>query len=63
MIPSSLIVFIIVLCIVGVALGLFNYLANPMDPKVKAIINAVIVIVLLLWVLQFFTSGHAPLFR
>lgn len=49
----SLINLVIVLIVVGVLLWLINtYL--PMDGKIKSILNAVVVIVVVLWLLQSF---------
>lgn len=49
----SLIGLIVVLAIVGVILWLINtYL--PMDPKIRMIMNVVIVIAVLLWLLSAF---------
>lgn len=49
----SLINLAIVLIVVGVLLWLINtYL--PMDGKIKTILNAVVVIVVVLWLLQSF---------
>lgn len=42
---------ILALILVGVALWLINTMI-PMDPKIKTILNVVVVIVVLLWVLQ-----------
>jgi hypothetical protein len=50
----SLINLVIVLIVVGVLLWLINSLL-PMDPKIKSILNAVVVIAVVLWLLQ--TSG------
>ena len=47
----SLITLIVVLVIVGFLLWLIQTLI-PMDPKVKILLQAVVVIVLLLWVLR-----------
>jgi hypothetical protein len=48
-----LITVVIVLIVVGVLLWLVNtYL--PMDGKIKSILNAVVVIVVVLWLLQAF---------
>ena len=48
-----LVTVIIVLIVVGVLLWLVNnYL--PMDGKIKSILNAVVVIVVVLWLLQAF---------
>ncbi len=49
----SLLTIIIVIIVVGVFLWLINtYL--PMDRKIKSILNAVVVIVLVVWLLQAF---------
>ena len=48
-----LIQVIIVLIIVGVLLWLVNNYI-PMDGKIKSILNAVVVIVVILWLLQAF---------
>ncbi len=50
----SLINLVIVLIVVGVLLWLINSLL-PMDPRIKSILNAVVVIAVVLWLLQ--TSG------
>lgn len=48
-----LVTVIVVLIVVGVLLWLINnYL--PMDHKIKSILNAVVVIVVVLWLLQVF---------
>ena len=48
-----LVTVIVVLIVVGVLLWLINnYL--PMDGKIKSILNAVVVIVVVLWLLQAF---------
>lgn len=44
---------IIVLIVVGVLLWLINNYV-PMDGKIKSILNAVVVIVVILWLLQAF---------
>lgn len=49
----SLISLLILLILVGVALYLVNSFI-PMDPKVKTILNVVVVVVLILWLLQAF---------
>jgi hypothetical protein len=49
----SLISIIISLVIVGVLLWLINSLI-PMDSKIKSILNAVVVIVTILWLLDAF---------
>ena len=48
-----LIHIIIVLVIVGILLWLINNYV-PMDGKIKSILNAVVVIVVILWLLQAF---------
>ncbi|MGZ5825381.1 MAG: Thivi_2564 family membrane protein [Croceibacterium sp.] len=48
-----LVTVVVVLIVVGVLLWLINnYL--PMDRKIKSILNAVVVIVVVLWLLQAF---------
>ena len=49
----SLISLIIVLVFVGVILWLVNNYI-PMDGKIRSILNAVVVIVVILWLLQVF---------
>jgi hypothetical protein len=49
----TLLGLIIALVIIGVILWLINSLI-PMDPKVKTILNVVVIIVLLLWLLSVF---------
>ncbi len=49
----SLIGLILTLVVVGVLLWLLNNYV-PMDSKIKAIINAVVVIVVVIWLLQAF---------
>lgn len=49
----SLISLLIVLIVVGVLLWLVNNYI-PMDGKIKSILNAVVVIVVVLWLLQAF---------
>lgn len=54
----SLIGLVIVLIVVGVLLWLVNTYV-PMDPKIKTIINAVVVIAVVIWLLQVFgLLGH-----
>ena len=57
----DLISLIIVLIVVGVILWAVNTLI-PMDAKIKTILNAVVVIVVLLWLLSLFT-GYLPHWR
>ncbi len=49
----SLIGLIITLVVVGVLLWLINNYV-PMDPKIKTILNVVVVIVVVIWLLQTF---------
>ena len=49
----SLLSIIIVLIVVGILLWLVNTYV-PMDGKIKGILNAVVVIVVVLWLLQAF---------
>ena len=57
----TLIGLIVVLVIVGVILWAINTLI-PMDPKVKTIINVIIIIAILLWLLQAFgLLGGGPI--
>lgn len=49
----TLIGLVVVLIIVGVLLYLVNTLI-PMDPKIKTIINVVVVLVVCLWLLSAF---------
>ena len=57
----DLISLIIVLIVVGVALWAVNAFI-PMDAKIKTIINAVVIIVVVLWLLSLFI-GYAPHIR
>jgi hypothetical protein len=49
----TLIGLIVTLVLVGVLLYLINAFV-PMDPKIKSILNVVVVIVLILWLLEAF---------
>ena len=49
----SLVSIVIVLVVVGVLLGLVNTYI-PMDGKIKSILNAIVVIVVVIWLLQAF---------
>jgi hypothetical protein len=49
----SLINLVIILVAVGVLLWLVNTYI-PMDPKIKSILNAVVVIAVVIWLLQAF---------
>ena len=56
----TLLGLIITLIIVGMLLWLVNtYL--PMDPKIKTILNVVVVIAVLLWLLQAFGVFGVPI--
>lgn len=54
---DMLIHLIIILVIVGLLLWAVNSFI-PMDPKVKQILNVVVVIVLILWLLKVFLGFH-----
>jgi membrane protein YdbS with pleckstrin-like domain len=60
---QMLITIIVVLLVVGVALYLINNYV-PMDPKIKQILNVVVVILVVLWllftVLPLFTHHSLP---
>ena len=56
----DLISLIIVLVVVGELLWAVNTLV-PIDGKIKMIINAIVIIVVLLWLLSLF-SGYLPHF-
>ncbi len=58
----SLISLLIVLIIVGVALYLVNNLI-PLDPKIRTIINVVVLLVILLWLAQIFLGGDLGAIR
>ena len=49
----SLVSLILILIVVGVLLWLINTYI-PMDPKIKSILNAVVVIAVVIWHLQVF---------
>jgi hypothetical protein len=49
----SLLTIVVVLIVVGVLLWLVNTYI-PMDSKIKSILNAVVVIVVVIWLLQAF---------
>ena len=49
---------VVVLIVVGVLLWLVNSFI-PLDPKIKQILNAVVVIAVVLWVLFLFVSPTA----
>lgn len=57
---SGLISVVVVLVVVGFALWMLNTYI-PMQPPIKTIINALIVLVLVLWILQAFGLVHVPL--
>lgn len=51
---------IIQVAIVLIVVGMLLYAANrflPMDPKVKQILNAVVLVLLVLWLLALFVPG------
>jgi len=48
---------LIVLVIVGVALYCLNTLV-PMDPRIKTVINALVLLVVFLWILQALGIWH-----
>lgn len=50
----------VVLVVIGFVLYLLNEYV-PMQPAVKAAVNVVIVIVLILWLLDLFGLGYIPL--
>ena len=52
----SLISLVVVLIIVGVLLWLVNNFI-PLDPKIKQILNAVVIICVVLWLLTVFLGG------
>jgi len=56
----ELIQLVVVLIVIGVLLWLVNRYI-PMDEKIKSILNAVVVIVVVLWLLSVF--GLLPLLR
>ena len=49
----SLVGLLLVIVVVGVLLWVINKFI-PMDPKIRSILNAVVVIVLIVWLLQAF---------
>jgi hypothetical protein len=54
----SIITLIVILIIIAVVLAVINNPAViPMDPRMKIIINAVIIIAVLLWLLSVFAGG------
>lgn len=57
----TLIGLLVVLVIIGVALYVLNTVI-PMDPKIKTIIGAIVIVCVCLWVLEEFgLIGGAPL--
>ena len=52
----TLIGLIVALVLLGVVLWAVNSFI-PMDPKIKTILNVVVIVVLLLWLLQAFGGG------
>ena len=61
----TLIALLVYLALIGVALWLVNtYL--PMDPKIKTVINIVVIVAVILWLLNvfgLFTAGPVIHFR
>ena len=56
----SILTLIVILIIIAVVLAVINNPSViPMDPRMKIIINAVIIIAVLLWLLSVFT-GSGP---
>lgn len=55
----SILSLLIILVVIGVALYLVNSVV-PMDPKIKTILNVVVVVVVCLWLLDLFVPsiGH-----
>ena len=49
----SLLTIILVIVVVGILLWALNNFI-PMDPKIRSILNAVVVIVLIIWLLRAF---------
>jgi len=49
----TLISFVVTLMVVGILLWLINTYI-PMDPKIKTILNIVVVIIIILWLLNVF---------
>jgi hypothetical protein len=52
----SLVNLIVVFIVVGLLLWLVNQFI-PMEPRVKSIMNAVVIILLVLWVISLFFPG------
>ena len=56
----SLISLVVMLLVVGLRLWLVNnYL--PMDPRIKKIINVVVIVAVVLWVIGLFVGGWGAL--
>jgi hypothetical protein len=51
---------VIVLIVVGVLLWLVNQFI-PMEPRMKSILNAVVIICVVLWILAIFLGGFGSL--
>jgi hypothetical protein len=51
----SIVGLIITIAIVGVILWAVNTLL-PMDPKIKQVLNVIVIVVLLIWLLQLFVG-------
>lgn len=56
----SLISLIVVLIVIGAILYCVNTLI-PIDPKIKTIINVVVILVVCLWLLQIFVGPMADI--
>jgi hypothetical protein len=50
----SIVSFLLVLVLIGVALWFFNVYVTAIDPKFKTLINAIVVLIALIWTLQAF---------
>ena len=50
----SLITLVVGLAVIGVLLYLFNVYVTMIDPTIKKIINAVVIIAVVLWLLEVF---------
>jgi hypothetical protein len=66
----TIIELLVILVFIGVGLYLLNTLITTIDPKIKTIINVVVVLCVLLWLLEVFgligptsLGGHVPRFK
>lgn len=50
----SLISFVIILAVIGVLLYLFNLYVTMIDPRIKWLINAVVIVAVVVWCLGVF---------